>query len=164
MAIPPVSREGGRTGLPKKGKWSPRGTGTTVLACPRPTASRYWWQQGVCARVPGKAGENGQISGDGAARAPWTRPSAPATGDTSKASASTGGDQEFLLPGGTRKSSFQGLYRLGHRPVVLSQRRGDGSVYSQACVRTRCIGLSTALPSAATSVIVGTEKVFARSG
>ena len=24
---PPVSREGGRTGLPKKGKWSPRGTG-----------------------------------------------------------------------------------------------------------------------------------------
>ena len=26
-----MSREGGKAGLPKKGKWSPRGTGTTVL-------------------------------------------------------------------------------------------------------------------------------------
>ena len=30
----PVSREGGRAGLPKKGKWQPRGTGTTVLSYP----------------------------------------------------------------------------------------------------------------------------------
>ena len=28
----------------RKGKWSPRGTGTTVLAYPCPTASRYRWQ------------------------------------------------------------------------------------------------------------------------
>ena len=43
----PLSR-GGKTGLPvrvkKKGKWSPRGTGTTVLTCPFPTARRYRWQ------------------------------------------------------------------------------------------------------------------------
>ena len=31
---PPVWRKGGRTGLPKKGKWPPRGTGTTVLTYP----------------------------------------------------------------------------------------------------------------------------------
>ena len=31
---PPVRREGGRAGLPKKGKWPPRGTGTTVLTYP----------------------------------------------------------------------------------------------------------------------------------
>ena len=34
VAILPVSREGGRAGLPKKGKWPPRGTGTTVLTFP----------------------------------------------------------------------------------------------------------------------------------
>ena len=28
----------------RKGKWSPRGTGTTVLTYPCPTASRYRWQ------------------------------------------------------------------------------------------------------------------------
>ena len=33
----------------------------------------------------GKAGENGQNSGDGAARSSWTRPSAPGCGDTLKA-------------------------------------------------------------------------------
>ena len=31
---PPVRRKGGRAGMPKKGKWSPRGTGTTVLTYP----------------------------------------------------------------------------------------------------------------------------------
>ena len=31
---PPVRRKGGRAGLPKKGKWLPRGTGTTVLTYP----------------------------------------------------------------------------------------------------------------------------------
>ena len=40
VAILPTSREGGRAGLPKKGKWSPRGTRTTVLTYPCPTASR----------------------------------------------------------------------------------------------------------------------------
>ena len=31
---PPVRRKGGRAGLPKKGRWPPRGTGTTVLTYP----------------------------------------------------------------------------------------------------------------------------------
>ena len=48
---PPVRRKGGRTGLPKKGMWSPRGTETTVLTYPCPTASRVsvavrWLRQG----------------------------------------------------------------------------------------------------------------------
>ena len=51
---PPVCRKGGRAGLPKKGKWPPRGTGTTVLTYPRSAP-----------RGTGKAGENGQNSGAG---------------------------------------------------------------------------------------------------
>ena len=85
VAIPPVSREGGRTGLPKKGKWSPRGTGTTVLTYPCPTASRVSVAVRGRARVTGKAGENGQNSGEMGGSSAWTRPSAPECGDTSKA-------------------------------------------------------------------------------
>ena len=90
MAIPPVSREGGRTGLSKKGKRSPRGTGTTVLTYPCPTASRASVAVRGRARVTGKAGENGQNSGEVGVSSPWTRPSAPECGDTLKALA---GDQ-----------------------------------------------------------------------
>ena len=43
-----------------------------------------------CARVTGKAGENGQHSGEMGGGSPWTRPSAPGCGDTLKALA---GDQ-----------------------------------------------------------------------
>ena len=60
VAIPPVSREGVRTGLPKKGKWSPRGTGTTVLTYPCPIASRVSVAVRGRARGTGKASENGQ--------------------------------------------------------------------------------------------------------
>ena len=73
------TREGGRTGLPKKGKWPPRGTGTTVLTYPRSAP-----------RGTGKAGENGQNSGEVGGSSAWTRPSAPECGDTLKALA---GDQ-----------------------------------------------------------------------
>ena len=31
---PPVRRKGGRAGMPRMGKWPPRGTGTTVLTYP----------------------------------------------------------------------------------------------------------------------------------
>ena len=72
----------------RKGKWSPRGTGTTVLTCPCPTASRVSVAVWECARVTGKASENGQNSGNGAARFSWTRPSVLGCGDASKASAS----------------------------------------------------------------------------
>ena len=61
MAIPPVSREGGRTGLPAKGKWPPRGTGMTVLTYPCPTASRVSMAVRGRARVTGKAGETVNI-------------------------------------------------------------------------------------------------------
>ena len=50
---PPVRFKGGRAGLSKKGKWPPRGTGTTVLTYP-----------GSAPRVTGKAGENGHHSGE----------------------------------------------------------------------------------------------------
>ena len=50
-----------------------KGKLTTVF-----TYSRMPW-------VTGKAGENGQNSGDGAARSSWTRPSAPRCGDASNA-------------------------------------------------------------------------------
>ena len=38
-----------------------------------------------CARVTGKAGENGQRSGKMGGSSPWTRPSTPGCGDTLKA-------------------------------------------------------------------------------
>ena len=91
--IPPARRKGGRTGLPKKGKWPPRGTGTTVgmtvLTCPCPSQPCFGGSKGR-ARVTGKAGENGQHSGEMGGSSPWTRPSAPGCGDTLKALA---GDQ-----------------------------------------------------------------------
>ena len=63
----------------RKGKWPPRGTGTTVLTYPRSAP-----------RGTGKAGENGQHSGEVGGSSAWTRPSAPECGDTLKALA---GDQ-----------------------------------------------------------------------
>ena len=62
-----------------------------------------------CAQVTGKAGENGQNSGEMGGSSPWTRPSAPECGDTLKALA--GGDRP--------RRRLRGRYRLGHRPVVL---------------------------------------------
>ena len=88
VAIPPVSREGGRAGLPKEGKWPPRGTGTTVLTYPLPSQPCFGGSK-ECARVTGKAGENGQNSGEMGGSSPW-RPSAPGCGDTLTALA---GDQ-----------------------------------------------------------------------
>ena len=55
------------------------GTGTTVLTYPRSAP-----------RGTGKAGENGQHSGEVGGSSAWTRPSAPECGDTLKALA---GDQ-----------------------------------------------------------------------
>ena len=89
VAIPPVNRDGGRAGLPKKGKWPPHGTETTVLPYPCPSQPCSGGSQ-WCASVTGKAGENGQYSGEMGGSSPWTRPSAPECGDTLKAPA---GDQ-----------------------------------------------------------------------
>ena len=48
-------------GCQKKSKWSPRGTGTTVLTYP-----------GSAPRGTGKAGENGQNSGEVGGNSAWT--------------------------------------------------------------------------------------------
>ena len=77
---PPVRRKGGRAGLPAR--VSPH------LPCP--TASRVSVAVRGRARVTGKAGENGQNSGEVGGSSAWTRPSAPECGDTLKALA---GDQ-----------------------------------------------------------------------
>ena len=74
----------------RKGMWPPRGTGTTVLTYPCPTASRVSVAVRGRARVTGKDGENGQNSGEMGSSSPWTRKSAPGCGDTLKALA---GDQ-----------------------------------------------------------------------
>ena len=63
----------------------------------------------------------------------WTRPSAPGCGDTLKALVSFGsiwgGDQGNLAPGSPSTGSPAG------RTLLLTKRR-DGSMYSQAFVRT----------------------------
>ena len=75
----------------RKGKWSPRGTGTTVLTHPCPSQPLTVTVR-RCARVTGKAGEHGQNSGEMGGCSPWTGPSAPRCGDTLKAYASYGLD------------------------------------------------------------------------
>ena len=62
----------------------------TVLTYPCPTASRVSVEVRGRARVTGKAGENGQHSGEVGGSSTWTRPSAPGCGDTLEAPA---GDQ-----------------------------------------------------------------------
>ena len=115
VAIPPVSREGGRAGLPNKGKWPPHGTGTTLLTYPCPSQPCFGGSKG-CARVTGKVGENGQYSGEMDGSSPWTRPSAPECGDTVEAPA---GDQRPIWCGDRPRRRLQGRYRLGHRLGVL---------------------------------------------
>ena len=89
----------------RKGKWPPRGTGTTVLTYP-----------GSAPRGTGRAGENGQNSGEMGGSSSWTRPSAPGCGDTLKALASG----QRLIKGGDRpRRRLRGRCRLGYRPVVL---------------------------------------------
>ena len=71
--------QGGKTGLPAR--VSGRHVVSRILEC---------------AQVTGKAGENGQHSGEMGGSSSWTRPPVPACGDTSKALASScsiwGGD------------------------------------------------------------------------
>ena len=122
MAIPPVSREGGRAGLPKEGKWPPRGTETTVLTFSCPSQPCFGGSKG-CARVTGQAGENGQNSGEMGGSSPWTRPSAPGCGDTLKDWRAT-----------SVRSSVG---------IVLEDGSGVGSTYCQANVR---VGKCAAAP------------------
>ena len=93
--------------------WYGEPTGPTY---PCPTASRVSVAVRGRARVTGKAGENGQNSGEVGGSSAWTRPSAPECGDTLKALA---GDQRLILGGDRPRTRLRGRYRLGHRPVVL---------------------------------------------
>ena len=93
----------------RKGKWPPRGTGTTVLTYP-----------GSAPRGTGKAGENGQHSGEVGGSSAWTRPSAPECGDTLKALA---GDQRPIEGGDRLRRQLRGPYRLGHRSYSSLRRR-----------------------------------------
>ena len=91
-----------------------------------------------CAQVTGKAGENGQHSGNRAAAHPGQDRRLPGVVTHSRPQ---------RVPArsslGTTKVA-RGRYRLGHRLVRTLSKSGDGSMYSQAYVSSRCIGLSTA--------------------
>ena len=114
----------------------------------------------MCARVTGKADENGQNSGNGAARSSWTRSSVPGCGDASKAPASScsiwSGDPGSL----TLASGSLSTGSPARRTPLLLKRR-DGSMYSQAYVKaTRGRHSQTTGPSVAVSDR-GPEKVSA---
>ena len=72
------------------------GRHVAVLTYPCPSRPCFGGSNGR-ARVTGKAGENGQHSGEIGGSSPWTRPSAPECGDTLKALA---GDQRPIYGGG----------------------------------------------------------------
>ena len=91
-----------------------------------------------CARLTGKVSENGQNSGGMGGSSPWTRPSAPACGDTSKASASASWIWDEKKKGGSRVAIdwVTGRWTLA--------KKGDGSMYSEAYVSAWLLALSRA--------------------
>ena len=127
-AVVPSSRRGknlqwvaqrGRTGLPA------RVSGRHVV--------RRWQFSPIleCAQVTGKAGENGQYSGEMGGSSPWTRPSAPECRDTLKALA---GRPALDLGWGSSSKTALGSLSTGS-PAGPTPLHGDGSMYSQAYVR-----------------------------
>ena len=135
----------------RKGKWSPRGTGTTVLTYPCPSQPCFGGSK-ERARVTGRAGENSQHSAEMGGSSPWTRPSAPGCGDTLKVLA---GDQR-PIQGGIVLEDGSGVaidWVTGRTPP-----HGDGSMYSQFQRKGK---KDLRLPiRALPSVIVDTEKVL----
>ena len=129
----------------RKGKWPPRGTGTAVLTDP---GSAPWGT--------GKAGENGQNSGEVGGSSAWTRPSAHECGDTLGALA---GDHRPIQGGGRIRR--RGSPSTGS-PAGRTPPHGDGSMYSQANERMESVPRppTRALPS----VILDTEKVLREGG
>ena len=85
----------------------------------------------VCARVGGKAGENGQNSGEMGGSSPWKRPSAPVCcGDTQGSSGRPASDLGWGSSSKTAPGSLSTGSLAGRTPPD-----GDGSMYSQANVR-----------------------------
>ena len=98
--------------------------GTTVLTYPRSAP-----------RGTGKAGENGQTSGEVGGSSAWTRPSAPECGDTLKAPAGRpASDLEWRSSSKTAPGSLSTGSPAGRTPP-----HGDGSMYSQANVRVESV-------------------------
>ena len=83
-----------------------------------------------CAQVTGKAGENGQHSGEMGGSSPWTRPSAPECGDTQGSSGRPASD----LGWGSSSKTALGSLSTGS-PAGRTPPHGDGSMHSQANVR-----------------------------
>ena len=127
----------------RKGKWPPRGAGTTVLTYPRSAP-----------RGTGKAGENGQNSGEVGGSSAWTRPSGSRVwrhtqGSTGRPASDVGwGSSSKTAPGSLSTGS----------PAGRTPPHRDGSMYSQANVRVESVlrPPTRALPS----MIVDTEKVL----
>ena len=100
----------------RKGKWPPRGTGTTVLTYPCPTASRVSVAVGGCARGTGKAGENDQYSGAGRQLSLDKTVGSRVWRHTQGSSGRPASDLGWGI---VLEDGLRGRYRLGHRPVVL---------------------------------------------
>ena len=137
VAILPVSREGGRAGLPKKGKWPPRGTGTTVLTFPCPSQPCFgsskgarqgnrqgWWKRSIF-RWDGRHLTLDQTVGSQV----WRH----TQGSSGRPASDRGwGSSSKTAPGSLSTGS----------PARRAPPRRDGSMYSQANVMTlkRCCG------------------------
>ena len=102
-------------GCAKKGKWPPRGTGTTVLTFLLPNSQPCFGGSKVCARVAGKAFENGQNFGGGR-QLTLDKTVGVGKGNLAPEALSTG--------------------PAAGRALLLLKRR-DGSMYSQAYVSPR---------------------------
>ena len=110
----------------RKSKWSPRGTGTTVLTYPCPSHPCFGGSKG-CARVTGKACENGQHLGE---QLSLDKTVGSECGDTLKALAS---DQRLIL--GVDQGNLAPESLSTGSPTGRTPPHGDGSVYSQAYVK-----------------------------
>ena len=111
----------------RKGKWPPRGTETTVLTYPRSAP-----------RGKGKAGENGQHSGEVGGSSAWTRPSAPECGDTHKVLAGDLEDDSGVAIDWVTGRSYSSARR--RLDVQSGQRKGGkcaAAPYPSVAVRDR---------------------------
>ena len=139
--------KGGRAGLLQKGKWPPRGTGTTVLTYPCPSQPCFGGSKG-CAQVTGKAGENGQYSGEMGGSSPRTRPSAPECGDTQGSSGRPASDLGWgssskrrrlgvAIDWVTGRSYSSARRRLNVQSGQRKGRKGAAALYPSVTVRDR---------------------------
>ena len=75
-----------------------------------------------CAQVTGKAGENGQYSGEMGGSSPWTRPSAPGCGDALQGSSGRpASDLGWGSPSKTAPGSLSTWSPAGRTPLLLKR-------------------------------------------